>query len=174
MLKNSNILIFYFRLGSFCKAKKHLCEQAQKAMDGPIRKIRLFNLPFSCQFDLFDKVVIPVLIYGWEIWGYENLQVERIHLKFLKHILQLKRLTPTFMIYCETGRFPMNVNVYSRMISYWVKLSSGCDNKIVNVLYIFVIQFLNATVKNPWFECIQKFLDIFGVFFQIYRNNKNV
>ena len=79
--------IVFSRSGSFCKAKKQLCEQAQKAMYGVIRKIRQFNLPISCQFDLFDKVMLPVLIYGCEVWGYENLQVvERIHLKFLKHI----------------------------------------------------------------------------------------
>lgn len=55
------------RTGSFIKAKKHLCEQAQKAMYGVIRKIRNFNLPVNCQFDLFDKVVLPVLLYGCEI-----------------------------------------------------------------------------------------------------------
>ena len=38
-------------------------------------KIRLFSLPISCQFDPFDKVVLPVLIYDREIWEYENLQV---------------------------------------------------------------------------------------------------
>ena len=31
------------RTGSFCKTKKHLYEQAQKAMYGVIRKIREFN-----------------------------------------------------------------------------------------------------------------------------------
>ena len=30
-------------------------------------RIRLFSLPISCQFDPFDKVVLPVLIYGREI-----------------------------------------------------------------------------------------------------------
>jgi hypothetical protein len=37
--------ILFSRSGSFCKAKKHLCEQAQKAMYGVIRKIRQFKLP---------------------------------------------------------------------------------------------------------------------------------
>jgi hypothetical protein len=91
-----------------------------------LRKIRLFKLPISCQFDLFDKVVLPVLIYGCETWDYENLQmIERIHLKFLKHIFQLKNSTPSYMVYGETGRFRIYINMYTRMISYWVKLLSG-------------------------------------------------
>ena len=63
----------------FSKTKqKHLCEQTQKAMYGIIRKIS--------QFDLFDKVVVPVIhvLFGFEVWGYEKLDVvERIHLNFL-------------------------------------------------------------------------------------------
>ena len=57
--------VVFSRTGSFCKTKKkHLCEQAQTAMYGIIKKIREFNLPLECQFDLFDKVVVPVLLYG--------------------------------------------------------------------------------------------------------------
>ena len=55
--------IVFSRSGSFCKAKKHLCEQAQKAMYGVIRKIRQFNLPIDCQLDIFVKFVIPVIIW---------------------------------------------------------------------------------------------------------------
>lgn len=75
--------IAFSRSGSFCKVKKHLVEQAQKSMYSIIRKIRLFNLPIEQQFNLFDKVVVPILLYGCEIWGYENIDIiEKIHLKF--------------------------------------------------------------------------------------------
>ena len=111
--------VVFSRTGSFSKTKKHLCEQAQKAMYGIIRKIRQFKLPVDCQLDLFDKVVVPVLLYGSEVWGYENLDViERTHLKFLKHVLNLKTSTPSYMVYGETGRFPLYISVYCRMISY--------------------------------------------------------
>ena len=36
--------ILFSRSGSFCKAKKHLYEQVQKAMYGVIRKIRQFRM----------------------------------------------------------------------------------------------------------------------------------
>jgi hypothetical protein len=43
--------------------------------------------------DLFDKVVAPILLYGSEVWGSENLDiVERIHIKILKHeCIQFKK-----------------------------------------------------------------------------------
>ena len=66
-------------------------------MFGVIRKIRQFNLPLECQLDLFDKIVVPVLLHGCdkivvpvllhgcEMLGFGSLDIiERIHLKFLK------------------------------------------------------------------------------------------
>jgi hypothetical protein len=39
MSKNLDTWFFFSRSGSFIKAKKHLCEQARKAMYGVIRKM---------------------------------------------------------------------------------------------------------------------------------------
>jgi hypothetical protein len=47
----------------------------------------------KCQYDLFDKKVKPILLYGCEIWGFVNNDIiERIHLKFCKHLLNLKKI----------------------------------------------------------------------------------
>ena len=137
---------------------------------GVMRKIRLFNLPIRYQFDLFDKVVLPVLIYGYEIWGYEYLQVcERIHFKF-----SVKRSTPSFIVYGETGCFPIYVNVYCTMISRWAKLLWGCDNNIVYVSYkILFIWNPIDTVKNPWLECIHRILNMCGLS-NIWQQQQNV
>lgn len=40
-----------------------------------ISKIKLFNLPIEEQFDLFDKVVILVLLCGCDTWGYKNIGI---------------------------------------------------------------------------------------------------
>jgi hypothetical protein len=49
------------------------------------------NLSISYQFDLFDKLVKPILLYGCEIWGFGNNDIlEKVHLKFCKIILYLK------------------------------------------------------------------------------------
>lgn len=36
-----------------------LCDQVQKPMYSIVRNTRFYDLPFACQFDLFDKVVTP-------------------------------------------------------------------------------------------------------------------
>ena len=84
--------IYLARSGSFNQAKKHIAEQANKALFSLLRKIRNLNLPYDLQIDLFNKTVKSILLYGSEIWGFGNIDViERIQLKFLKYIFNLKK-----------------------------------------------------------------------------------
>jgi hypothetical protein len=77
-IKISNLLSssseIEFNPGTFSCMKKssksfnHLSEKAIKAMYEVIKKGRKHNLSISCQLDLFDKLVNPILLYGCEIW----------------------------------------------------------------------------------------------------------
>ena len=83
---------------------------------------RIHSLSINCQLDLFDKMVKPTLLYGCEIWGLGNIEIiERVHIQFCKLLLQLKRLTPTYMIYGEFGRYPIVLDVKIRILSFWSK-----------------------------------------------------
>ena len=60
-----------------------------RSMFSVMSKIRRHNLPIDMQLDLFDKIVMPVMLYGCETWGYSNLKLlETLHLRFCK-IVQL-------------------------------------------------------------------------------------
>ena len=92
------VIVFNYN-GTFVKHKKHVYDQKQKAMYALLRKIRLLHLPLDIQIDLFQKLVIPVLLYGCELYGYENIEIiERLQLKYLKYILGLKPSTPNVMV----------------------------------------------------------------------------
>ena len=106
--------IYFTRGGAFDKAKKHIVEQANKAMYSLLKKIRTLNLPLDMQLRLFDKTIKPILLYGAEVWGFGNCDIiERVHLKFLKYVLNLKKKksTPSRMIYGELGIFPIKIEI---------------------------------------------------------------
>jgi hypothetical protein len=68
-------------------------------------------------------MVEPILLYGSEIWDYENIKImEQVHLQFCKRILKVRTTTPNFMVYGELGRFSLEIKVKMRMVSYWNKL----------------------------------------------------
>jgi hypothetical protein len=87
-------VLFNFN-GKFGKAKKKLVDQARRAMFSVIKKARKLFLPISVQLHLFNTMVVPILLYGCEVWGIENVQIiEQLQLRFCKLILNLKRSTP--------------------------------------------------------------------------------
>lgn len=100
--------LYFAKSGSFYKTKQKLAEQGNKAMYALLRKIKALSLPYDIQIDLFEKTVKPVLLYGSEIWGFGNLDIlERVQLKFYKYIFNLKKSTPSYMIYGELGITPL-------------------------------------------------------------------
>ena len=101
-----------------------------------IKKGRKHGLSISCQLDLFDKLVKPVLLYGCEIWGFGNNDIlEKVQLKFCKLLLHLKSSTPNCVIYGELGRYPINLDIKVRMVSFWVKLVCGKPTKLSATIY---------------------------------------
>ena len=104
---------------SFVKNRKHVYEQAQRAMFSLLRRSRQLDPPLDIQLELFDTLIMPILTYGCEVWGFENLKIiEKLHLKYLKYILGVKMSTPTCMVLGETGRFPVYITIKTRMISF--------------------------------------------------------
>ena len=93
---------------SFNQTKKHIEDQAREALFGLYRKIGNLELPIDCQLKLFDNTIIPILTYGCEIWGYGELTIiERVHTDFMKYILNVKKMYPTYHALCKLGRFPI-------------------------------------------------------------------
>ena len=139
-------------------------------MYGVIGKCRKHNLSLDCKLDMFDKAIKPILLYGCEVWGYCNTRfIEKLHLKFCKHILNLKSSTPNFMVYGELGRYPLIINVKVRMISFWGKLLNF-QNSILSSKLLYVLR----NYKNPWCQFVQSILNECGLSSVWQENSINI
>ena len=77
-------LLFNFN-GNFSKAKSSLVNRARRSLFSVYKRIRNQPIPIDLQLKLFDSIVEPILLYGSEVWGFENLLcIEKIHLQFCK------------------------------------------------------------------------------------------
>lgn len=151
--------------GSFVKAKKHLVDQATRAMFALITKARQLCLPIDIQLHLFDSLVMPILLYGCEIWGNDNNSIiERLHLKFCKMLLGINKSSPTCIVLGELGRFPLDVYIRSRMINFWSRLVTDDITKTACIMYKLIHSLdVNHTFHSSYINSIKNTLNHCGL-----------
>ena len=153
--------VLFYKSGSFLRAKQHIVEQAKKAMYLLFMRIHNLELPLDMQLKLFDNTVLPILTYSCEIWGYENNEIiERIHLDFLRKITHTRKSTPKYLLYAELGRYPTDLIIKQRMISYWTRLVTGKKSKLTYQLYLYM---LNSNHQFKWPNFVQSILNNCGL-----------
>ena len=100
----------------FAKAQKHLYDQGSKAMFALISKIRNVSIPIDIQLKLFDSLILHIITYGCEVWGFEGCKLaEKLLLKFCKLMLNCKQSTATCMVLGELGHPPIISFVNNRI-----------------------------------------------------------
>ncbi len=123
---------------------------------------RTQNLPSSIILDMYQSMVVPILLYGSEIWGYENCNIgllEKLQIKFLKHLFRLSKSTMTNMIYGETGIYPLRVLIKMRMIRFWSTLISCNTHKYSSKLYSVLHNlYISNLYSSKWIQSIKDIL----------------
>ena len=149
--------------GRFLSAIKLIKSQANKAMRYIISRAGEKNMPIDIQLKLFDTLVIPIMTYGAEVWGFEHLKMlDQLELQFLKLMMNVRKFTPKYMIHGELGWLPVSSTIKSRMAGYWGKLLTGKQEKLSYKPY----QMLLGDWKNlKWINNIKNILDDLGLSF---------
>ena len=132
MIKQTILIIITFDYnGKFKKAINKQVMAARRALFVLQKKARILKLPIDVQIELFDKTVLPILLYGSEVWGFsKNIeQIEIFYRKFLKGILGINNCTPNPMVYGESGKTTIKIYIKERMIDFWMRLHYGKQSK---------------------------------------------
>jgi hypothetical protein len=89
LFQNSSTQVFFPQVWAFLYHQESFAKQLKQCIVYLRRQINYLYL--YIQNDLFHRTVKQILLFGCEIWGYLNIDIiERIKLKFMKHILCVK------------------------------------------------------------------------------------
>ena len=120
---------------SFKETLEMLSCKAHRAIYALNSRYQLKHLPIQAALKLFDSTIVPILLYGSEVWSiYENVddkewdsnRIEKIHTQFLKRILGVNRSTTNIMVRGELGRYPLRIQTDSRTINFAKHISEEC------------------------------------------------
>lgn len=85
-------------------------------------KSRKLCLPIDILLQLFDAIISLILLYGSEVWRYDNNGIiESLHLEFCKYIMKVKNLNSKLYCIWRTweNTVPISVAIKARMICFW-------------------------------------------------------
>ena len=156
--------VAFSRNERFITAIKENMEKGRLAMYCLRRTITEKKIPLDCQIDLFQKMIEPILLYGSEIWGFENTaMLETFRLKTIKQLLGLKMSTPSYMVYGETGLLPLESTIKKRMIAYWSRLVCGKKEKTsLQLMNIMINDNTQNSTNYKWLKKTKMILDNTG------------
>ena len=122
------------------------------------------NLPVDMQCDLFDKLIVPIALYGCEVWGLKYMEtIEQFHRKFLKQLLKVSKYSANCMVYGELGRQKLQHVIQKRLVNFWLHLKFDNQRKLSSVLYNLMLKMNDtASTTNPWISNVKDTLDLAG------------
>ena len=131
------------------------------------------NIGISCKpstaIRIFERMVEPIILYNCEVtqafipetWSYEkfinqmwdrNIEIDKVVYGFLRQILGINKKTTNIGILSETGKYPINITIYTQMIKYWVRLFT-IENKLVQEAHLDSIKRVKER-KTSWLRTI--------------------
>ena len=131
--------------GSFQNSSDMLSERANCTKFALNNKAKLKQIPVKTALRLFDAAVLPLLIYGSEAWAlhltpdhdkWDKTTTEHTHLNFLKHILGVSRSTNNIICRAELGRYPVSININTRIINFYKHVRNMPKDTIIHQTYL--------------------------------------
>ena len=146
--------------------------KARRAAFSIFKKAKTLNLSVSCQIHIINTIVKPILLYGCEIFCFDNFKMlETFYLQCLKRILYVKKSTRSCMIYAETGCTPLYVDVMKRSLCFYVKTQYPIrPNLASTMLYVLHKSHAHGRVNSKYLRYIRNSLTDIGLPY-LYNNN---
>ncbi len=86
---------------------------------------------------MFDKQIMSILNYACDIcymWK-QNYDIKKVHLDYLKSLLNIKPSSCTPSVYAECGRFPLVIKQNILALKYWQILLESNINMLIRNAY---------------------------------------
>ena len=171
--------VVFDKSGSMVTAYKALRDKALGAMFSLIRNINKHRtVSPSLLFELFDKLVAPIVLYNSEVWGTSFIplststdildtkvlsrhMVENLHLMFIKIILGVSVRTTNWAVTSESGRYPLALRSYEAMVKFWQHLRDSRSIILTSALETNA-QLHNAGHKT-WYSHLERMMKYFSL-----------
>ena len=130
---------------SFAPTIDDLSTKANRAIFALNNRIKISQIPPTLALKIFNTQIVPILLYGSEVWGpymdydygnWDKTKTERTQTIFLKRLFGLRYSTTNNMVRGEVGVRPLIVQIITRVISYIGNIKN-MNHSLVNAAFSY-------------------------------------
>ncbi len=137
--------------GKFCKAIKDIVNKATKAAFAVRNKLFTANMSnVKSSLIAFDTLILPVLLYGSEIWATDFINkggndiftfkktltdCDKMAVQFYKRVLGVPLQTTNLGVFAEIGRKPLMFDIVPQMWKFLNRLNFLDDTRLVSQVF---------------------------------------
>ena len=119
-------------------------------------------LPPKMYFNLFDVLILPVLSYGSEVWGFQIYEhLERVQLLYCRQYLGVSKGTSRCTVLGECGRLPLFCYYVKRCVKYWLHLLEMPESRLPSKAYRMLFK-MDEQGKYTWATDLKNLLYLYG------------
>ena len=151
--------IIFQSSGNFTLAINHLVRKAQRALGALKQTLNLNNCTLCPKnaLQLFKSTVLPILMYGSEVWGAFTFKLhkstqsgemskdlfmkklfndrslfEQLHIKFCKQILGVHQKSSNVAVRAELGSYPIITEMCTQMLTFITRIEKKDCSELVH------------------------------------------
>ena len=118
---------------------QHLCNKARQAIFALFKRVKTLGiLPVKIMMYLFRSLIMPILVYGSDVWGVNfnaTKSMDKIFLWFARTILKVKSNTCNLITLGECGEIPPSVICHKNAMCYYKRLQGMPENSLVKRVF---------------------------------------
>ena len=120
------------------------------------------QMPKHIFFKLFEMKVVPILLYGSEIWGYRKYEVlEKVQYYACKRYMCVGIKSCNAAVLGDCGRFPLHVETAKRCVKYWIRILKMPNNRLVKKCYN-MMKYFDELGNSNWCSRVKQLLQSTG------------
>ena len=122
---------------SLSKMAENMAIKAKKVLISLLMNLQdLQPLTYKTYFKFFDSKITPILLYGCELWGLEQMeQIERVQIYACKRFLNASLKSCNAAVMGDCGRYPIYITTFKRCIKFWLRIIALPDDRYVKMCY---------------------------------------
>ena len=140
--------------------------KANRAIFAIQNKAKFSKIPTEIALKIFNAQIVPILLYGSEVWGpytnfdfhsWDKAKIEQIQTQFLKRTLGCGVATTNIMIRAKTGIRPLLNQIIKRYISYLQSLRKNTSSLAYSALTYETENHDPDNNNDTFFNFLEKF-----------------